>query len=100
MEYECLSKSGKRTTRWTGELRLLHKEQDTYEVEITGRGSYFHVITGSHRYGKYLCIPNHDIGSELAGYLDVFWNQERLSRQLKKVDALTVAYGLSHLKEL
>lgn len=33
MEYECLSKSGKRTTRWTGELRLLHKVR---LGEITG----------------------------------------------------------------
>lgn len=70
------------------------------EAEINGRGTYFHVIVGKHRYGNYICIPNHDIGCELSDYLDIFWNRERLSQHLKKVDATTVAYGLVHLKEL
>ncbi len=40
------------------------------------------------------------VGCELSDYSDVFWNRERLSGQLKKADAVTIAYALSHLKEL
>ena len=51
-------------------------------------------------YGNYICIPNHDVGSELSGFRDLFWNTERLSGLIKKVDAVTVAHGLCHLEEL
>lgn len=79
---------------------ILHKEGHSCEVEITGRGTYFHAIVGRHCYGNFICIPNHDVGCELSDYSDVFWNRERLSSQLKKVDAVTVACALQHLEEL
>jgi hypothetical protein len=100
MEYTCTLTRGKRKERWTCEIRLLKDESDYYEVEIIGRGTYFHVIVGRHLFGNFVCIPNHDVGSELSHYSDLFWNTERLSDRLKKVDATTVATGLSHLKEL
>ena len=77
-----------------------HYSDTCYEAEITGRGTYFHVIAGKHRYGNYICIPNHNVGSELSGFRDLFWNTERLSGLIKKVDAVTVAHGLCHLEEL
>lgn len=100
MEYICIYESGNRKQRWLGEIQLLYENDCIYEAEIKGRGTYFHVIVGRHRYGNYICIPNHDIGCELSDYSDVFWNQERLSQHLKDVDAATVAYGLVHLKKL
>ena len=100
MEYPCIYHSGNRKQTWQGEIQLLHQEGHSLEAEINGRGTYFHVIVGRHRYGNYICIPNHDIGCELSDYSDIFWNRERLSQHLKKVDATTVAYGLVHLKEL
>ncbi len=100
MEYVCIYQSGKQEKKWPGELRLIQGDGKNYEVEITGRGSYFHAIIGRHHYGNFICIPNHDVGCELSDYSDVFWNRERLSGQLKKADAVTIAYALSHLKEL
>lgn len=100
MEYQCTLIRGKRKERWNGEIRLLGVSGSCYEAEITGRGTYFHVIAGRHHYGNYICIPNHDVGSELSDYRDLFWNTERLSGLLKKVDAVTVASGLYHLEEL
>lgn len=100
MEYQCTLTSGKRKEKWTGRIRLLNQSASCYEAEITGRGTYFHLIAGRHRYGNYLCIPNHEVGSELSAYQDVFWNTERLSGLMKKVDAITVACGLSYLEEL
>lgn len=98
MEYQCSLGKGKE--RWSGEVRLLAKSGSGIEAEITGRGSYFHVIAGKHLYGNYICIPNHSIGSELSDFQDIFWNTERLSGLLGKADAITVAGGLRHLKDL
>ena len=100
MEYQCTLTRGKRKERWLGEIRLIIHSDSFYEAEITGRGTYFHVIAGKHRYGNYICIPNHDVGSELSGFRDLFWNTERLSGHIKKADAVTVAQGLCHLEGL
>lgn len=100
MEYLCTLIRGKRKERWQGDIRLIRHSDTCYEAEITGRGTYFHVIAGKHRYGNYICIPNHDVGSELSGFRDLFWNTERLSGLLKNVDAVTVAHGLCHLEDL
>jgi hypothetical protein len=100
MIYDCCFESGKRKIVWQGEMHLLSRNGNNYELEIRGRGTYFHVIIGSYKYGNFLCIPNHDIGCELSTYSDIFWNTERLRHQLKKVDAVTVASALCHLGEL
>lgn len=100
MEYQCILTRGKRKDRWSGEIRLICHSDNCYEAEITGRGTYFHIIAGEHRHGNFICIPNHDVGSELSDFQDLFWNTERLSRLLKKVDAVTVANGLCHLEAL
>lgn len=100
MEYICILKDGSRRETWTGELHLLRGASGQYEAEISGRGTYFHILAGRHRYGNYLCIPNHDVGCELSGFSDIFWNEERLSHLMRKVDAVTVAAGLAHLPSL
>ena len=98
MEYLCTPQTGKE--KWNGELKLIRQAPGGYEVEITGRGTYFHAIIGKHRDGQYICIPNHDVGCELSNYSDAFWNRERLSKHLKKADAITVACALCHLEDL
>ena len=100
MEYTCIYDLGKQKQKWPGTLRLLHTNGQSYEVEITGRGTFFHVISGHHSYGNYICIPNHNVGCELADYSDVFWNWEQLAKHLRRVDAVTVACALTHLREL
>ncbi|MCI6043276.1 hypothetical protein MR857_08065 [bacterium] len=100
MEYICTLRHGSRKEQWTGKLTLLQKRPGLYEAEISGRGTYFHVLTGRHKYGNYLCIPNHDIGCELSDFSDIFWNEERLRSLMRTVDAVTVATGLVHLPAL
>ena len=100
MEYTCMLRDGSRRETWTGEIRLLRAASGQYEAEINGRGTYFHILTGRHKYGNYLCIPNHDVGCELSGLSDIFWNEERIGRLMRKVDAVTVAAGLAHLPAL
>ena len=74
MEYLCTLRHGSSREQWIGKLTLLQKRPGLYEAEISGRGTYFHVLTGRHKYGNYLCIPNHDIGCELSDFSDIFWN--------------------------
>ena len=71
-----------------------------YEAEIEGRGTYFHILTGQHKYGDYLCIPSHDVGCERSKLSDFFWNRERISRLMGEDDAVTVATGLMYLEAL
>lgn len=85
---------------WTGEIIPIQLKQEPYEVEVSARGSCFHLVIGHHAYGNFLCIPNWDIGTELASLSDSFWNLERLSStKLKKVDACSVAYALVELSK-
>ena len=100
MKYNCALMHGSRRETWTGELILLGGGNGWYEAEINGRGTYFHILAGQHKYGNYLCIPNHDVGCELSDFSDIFWNEGRLSSLMRKVDAVTVASGLAYLPTL
>jgi hypothetical protein len=70
-------------------------------VEISARGSRFHLIIGKHAYGNYLCIPNWNVGTELSSLTDIFWNEERLRNhsKLTKVDTRTVVTALKILAD-
>lgn len=75
---------------------------DPYEAEVTARGSLFHLIVGTHKYGNYICIPNLDIGTELASLSDYFWNYERLTgcTDLSDTDARSIVHALAEINEL
>jgi len=100
MEYNCILRDGPRREIWTGKIILLRWRPGWYEAEINGRGTYFHILAGQHKYGNYLCIPNHDVGCELSDFSDIFWNEGRLSSLMRKVDAVTAASGLAYLPTL
>ena len=96
MKYVCENPKAKykRDRLWTGEVRNLKRTGSIIEAEIMGRGSTLYVIIGEYKYGKYLCVPTRQVGSELSGLTDVFWNREQLERQMGTVDAITVAEAL------
>ena len=98
IEYGCVQIVGKKTYRWTGAIKL-KRDSQPYEIEVSARGSYFHILFGRHAYGNFLCIPNWDVGCELVDYSDTFWNTERLTKQLKKVDAISVAQALAAVRQ-
>jgi hypothetical protein len=100
MEFVCTYNTKKSMTRWTGIITNCKGNEQRCEFELQSRGSYYHVIIGKHDYGRYVCIPNWDVGCELADYADTFWNTERLSKQLKTVDAITIATAISEIKGL
>jgi hypothetical protein len=100
MEFVCSHRIDKKLTRWTGEITRCKGNEKKCEFEIQSRGSYYHVIIGKHDYGHYVCVPNWDVGCELADYADTFWNTERLSKQLRIADAVTIATAIREIKGL
>lgn len=81
-----------------GKIKLLHPHIPI-EADIEADGWNFHIITGEHRDGRYICIPNWDTGSELAYLTDTFWNRERLSSHTKlgKANSDIIAAALAEL---
>jgi len=100
MDFICTNRTEKKQTHWKGTITKLKGSINQCEFEIQSRGYYYHVIVGRHDYGNYVCIPNWDAGCELADYVDLYWNVERLSKQLKKADAITIATAIRELKKL
>lgn len=91
IEYTCCRKTGKRTLKWLGRIKII-SEGNPIEAEVCARGSSFHVLVGVHSYGNYICVPNWNVGAELAELRDVFWNRESLLHAgLKTMDACSVA---------
>ena len=70
--YQC-SDPDSNEKNWIGHIRPLNINRN--EFEVTARGSTFHLLVGKHAYGKYLCIPNWGIGTEISSLSDCFWNE-------------------------
>lgn len=101
LDYICTGKDDIKPIRWKGHIHLL-KNTDPYELEVTARHSRFHILCGKHAYGCYICIPAWNIGTELAGFSDRFWNYERLTTyypELSHVDASSIVDALVKLSE-
>lgn len=101
LDYICTGTDDTKPIRWKGHINLL-KSTDPYELEVTARYSSFHILCGKHEYGRFICIPNWNIGTELAGFSDSFWNFEHLTAyypELSPVDAISIVGALVKLSE-
>ena len=101
LHYICTGKDYMKPKRWEGCIHLL-KTATPYEMEVKARHSSFHIVCGKHEYGNYICIPNWNIGTELAELSDTFWNFERLTTyypELSPVDAVSITCALVKLSE-
>lgn len=101
LDYICVRTPEMKPLRWKGHIKLL-RTIPPYEMEVTARQSSFHILCGSHEYGHFICVPNWNIGTELAGLSDIFWNQERLTTyypELSKVDVISIVTSLVKLNE-
>lgn len=101
LNYICTGTDNMKTKRWEGCIHLL-KTSAPYELEVTARHSSFHILCGKHAYGNYICILNWNIGTELAGLSDLFWNFKRLTTyypDLPPVDAISITCALVKLSE-
>ncbi len=92
---------GCRPSRWPAKIEIL-SNRNPCEAIVSARGSSYHLIFGKQINGNYVCIPNWNLGSELASLSDIYWNTERLHNccHMAKADAVTVAQVLSYLDEI
>jgi len=100
MIYECCMYEGTKKKVWKASISLISRKDELYELEMEGRDSSMYVLTGKYRGGNFIVMPGLDVGSGLAPYHDLYWNTEKLSGLMNKVDAVTVANGLAMIEKL
>ncbi len=90
-----------RPSSWQARVKIL-STGNPCEAIVSARGNSYHLIFGQQTNGSYLCIPDWNLGSELAQLSDVFWNTERLQNccHMKNADAATIAQVLSYLSDI
>ena len=101
LSYQCHSRSGMNPETWTGHIRLLQNTAP-YEMKVNARGSCFHIVFGRYTYRNYISIPNWNIGTEISGLKDSFWNFEQLTSacpKLSPVDAISITNALATVSE-
>jgi len=83
--YTCFDFSNlNKSIKWEGVVTIINKV-NPYEFTVKARGSVFQVILGSYKHGKYICIPNYNIGCDLP---------EDITNTYRVIDCLCVV-GLS-----
>lgn len=98
MTFECIWKTPNRYDRWNGAVTCMKNWGSHYEILIESR-STIKVIIGRSTSGAFACIPDYDAGCHLSDLNDIFWNKERLTKILGKVDGITVAYALQSIAD-
>lgn len=82
-----------RKDTWDGIITMIRNQGDHYEFTIQSRSSIM-VIFGKTSRGYFACMPDFNVGCHLVNLNDAFWNTERLTKILGKVDGVTVANAL------
>ena len=82
--------------RKEGSIRVINLEQEPYEISVDANGYGFHLIFGSQINGKFLCIPNWNMGCELGPYQDRIWNVDSIIKtgQLGHDEAYAIGNAL------
>lgn len=83
-----------------GRIIPINLEAPPYEADFEIDGFSYHLIFGPQINGWFLCVPNWNIGAELAHPSDTFWNFESISRSgTKKSTAHYISEALSEIIE-
>ena len=96
--FECKWKTQSRYERWPATITYMKNYGSHYEFMIISRSS-IRVIIGRSTSGNFACIPDFDVGCHLSDLDDIFWNKEKLTKALGKVDGITVAYALQAIAD-
>lgn len=96
--FNCSAKFGKKIEKWSGFISRYINHDGYYEILIESRSGIM-VIFGKTSLGGFACMPDFEAGCHLVSLKDKFWNTEKLTRVLGKVDGITVAEALYALAE-
>jgi len=66
------------TLQEEGYIIPIRIDKEPYECTVEARGYSYHLLFGSQINGNFLCIPNWNIGCELASLDDKGWNLHSL----------------------
>jgi hypothetical protein len=94
MIFECKMDS----ERWQGTIKNFIDYGSHFEIFIESRSSIL-ILFGKTSLGGFACIPDFEAGCHLTNLKDKFWNTEKLSSVLGKVDGITVATALYQLSQ-
>ena len=85
-----------------GKITAVQLAREPYEAVVETMGYSFHLVFGKHTGGMFLCIPNWDIGCELASLSDYNWNRNSLlnTGNLDEDICSAVAWSLSNIGNL
>lgn len=98
--YKAYMESRVGKTVWNGSISPVDIYDGTIDIWVTARGSRFHCIIGTYSGGRYICIPELNIGTSLADLNDSYWNSEHLELAgLCPVDAASLGCALAALNQ-
>ena len=83
---------------WQGKIKRFIDYGSHFEIFIESRSSIL-ILFGKTSLGGFACIPDFEAGCHLTNLKDKFWNTEKLSSTLGKVDGITVATALYQLSQ-
>ena len=101
MKIECCDDNEIETVKkkWKTTVERLNKTNTGFEASITAGSWLFHIVVGKFRYGYYLCIPNWNVGIELASYQDTFWNLEQLIKVMERKKAISIITSVKYVSQ-
>lgn len=101
MEVRCYDEKKKRKEEkeWKVKIQRLNATNNGFEASILADNWLFHVVVGKFKYGYYLCVPNWNVGIELASYQDTFWNLEQLVKVMKRKNAISIVTSVKYIYE-
>jgi hypothetical protein len=97
MIFKCQTKFNQKTEIWFSEIKYL-KKYTHYEIFIDSRSS-IRAIYGQISQDSSLCLPDYGVGCRLVDIDDKFWNLEKISSLVGKVDGITVYNALLYLNK-
>lgn len=84
----------------SGLLTPIRVDHEPYEAVVEARGYRFHILFGSQSGGNFLCIPDWQLGCELADIQDLSWNINSILHtggRLDYEDATAIVYAMAFL---
>jgi len=99
-EYKCNLTTERKSSVWTGEIQNARITSEQIDADVVARGSYFRMIVGKSSKGNYLCVPNWNIGIQLANWTDYHWNYERLTNAYPKINRCDATSIISAIREM
>lgn len=87
----CKMMSNNKEETWQASLKQLNNYNNYYEATIEARSTHFDMLVGLTDTYYWVALPIQEIACSLSNPLDIFWNEEHLSRLVGVVDAITIA---------